>query len=105
MCNSCKIYVTDGFYYNYVRHVGSATKKLNVEVDSLIVDTIYSINERVYKYKREIISSRCFVYSICLLINSFAFNKYVKKVSLSESVSLIECVYADSLVRNYIKKG
>ena len=49
MCNSCKIYVTDGFYYNYVRHVGSATKKLNVEVDSLIVDTIYSINERVYK--------------------------------------------------------
>lgn len=27
MCNSCKIYVTDGFYYNYVRHVGSATKK------------------------------------------------------------------------------
>ena len=49
----------------------SATKNLNMNVDLSIVDTLYSIDERVRKSRCKIVTSKCFVYSVCKLLNGF----------------------------------
>ena len=104
LLNTHRIYVTDRFYYNYVRHIDSATKNLNMNVDLSIVDTLYSIDERVRKSECKIVTSKCFVYSVCKLLNGFVFNKYVKVVALGKARDLVDYVYTDSLVRKYIKE-
>lgn len=104
LLNTHRIYVTDNFYYNYVRHIDSATKNLNMNVDLSIVDTLYSIDERVCKFECNITTSKCFVYSVCKLLNGFVFNKYVKDVALGKARGLVDYVYTDSLVRKYIKE-
>lgn len=102
LLRSQKIYVTDRFYYNYVRHEDSATKNLQKHIDMSILDTIYSIDKRIRSSKYSICRSKSLIYSVCCLLNGFAFNKYVKKISLSKAYDLIDCVYSDSLVRRYI---
>ena len=64
----------------------------------------YSIDERVRKSECKIVTSKCFVYSVCKLLNGFVFNKYVKVVALGKARDLVDYVYTDSLVRKYIKE-
>lgn len=98
-----KIRVTKKSFWNYYHNSESATQKLRINADLTIVKALEIMDEYTKKYNIDIKQYYCFVSTICKLLNSFAFNKYMKNcVDYATMKIIIDKVYKVDISKKYL---
>lgn len=98
-----KVRVTKQCFWNYYHNTTSATQAPNIQVDLTIVKALSSIDAYAAQFPTHLTQYPSFVTSVCRLLNSFAFNKYVKVgASLRTMQVMIDRVYGVQMVRDYL---
>lgn len=98
-----KIKVTKKCFYNYYCNFSSATQKPRLKADLTIVNALEIMDEYTKKYNIDIKQYYCFVSTICKLLNSFAFNKYLKNCVDYETMKIIiDNVYKVDISKKYL---